>query len=401
MTSTGGRVREAARCHPYAADAVLAAALLGIALMIGHHMDAAKAGSVPASPLSLRSVALETVIFCALVFRTVRPELVLSATTAGAVLVMTLDGGGSAVALAVGLAVLTVAYKTDRRTSVLVALTVGPLLVVGASWRNGGWLEPDNLSMLGWTGFAAAVGDATRSKHAYLQAVEERARRAEHTREEEARRRVVEERMRIARELHDVVAHHIAVIHVQAGVVGHLLADQPDAAREALGHVRRSSRAVLDELGGLLDVLRQPDEPLTPTDPAPSLDRLGSLIESFAASGLQVDWAVSGTPQAVPAAVDLVAYRLVQEGLTNAHKHGTGSVTLDVAFKGGNVAIDIVNPSACVELGLAVNGHGLVGMRERARAVGGSVLAAGQSDGTWRVSARLPLHQVQPLPAIP
>ena len=225
-------------------------------------------------------------------------------------------------------------------------------------------------------------------------AIEERARRAEYTREEEAQRRVIEERLRIARELHDVVAHHIAVIHVQAGVVGHLMTEQPEAAQQALGHVRHASRTVLDDLGGLLDVLRQPDDPVTPTDPTPGLDRLGSLVDSFAASGLQVDWQLTGTPQALPSAVDLVAYRLVQEGLTNAHKHGTGSATLGVCFEPDNVAINIVNPSAAEpapEGERPGTGHGLVGMRERARAVGGSVRAVAHSDGTWRVTALLPV----------
>ncbi len=391
---TSSRVREAVRCHPYTTDALVAVALMGAALAVGRRMpDQAGVVSSPGS------VALEVLIFCVLVFRTVRPELVLSITTGGALLVMALNGGVSVVAPAVVLAVLTVAFKTDRRTAVIIGLTVGPLLVVGASWREGTWLEPNNLALLAWTGFAAAVGDAGRNKKAYVEAVEERARRAEHTREEEARRRVVEERMRIARELHDVVAHHIAVIHVQAGVVGHLLEDQPDAAREALGHVRRSSSAVLDELGGLLDVLRQPDESPTPTDPAPGLNRLGQLIDSFAASGLKVDWQLSGEPCPLPSAVDLVAYRLVQEGLTNAHKHGTGSARLGVVFRDGDVAIDIVNPSIVTPgiedpapvLAAPAGGHGLIGMRERARAVGGSVLAAAQNDGTWRVSARLPL----------
>jgi signal transduction histidine kinase len=187
---------------------------------------------------------------------------------------------------------------------------------------------------------------------------------------------------------------------VQAGVVAHLIDDRPDAAREALGHVRRSSSTVLTELGGMLDVLRQPDEPLDPTDPAPGLDGLDRLIDSFAASGLQVDWQLTGPVRPLPSAVDLVAYRLVQEGLTNAHKHGTGSVRLGVAFGGSDVAIDIVNLSAAAEVplvlegagsGRAPGGYGLIGMRERARAVGGHVRAAAHSDGTWRVSARLPL----------
>jgi signal transduction histidine kinase len=383
---SSGRLKETARCHPYAADVFLAVVLLTLALLMPHD------GVRVSSQLTTGALILEVLVFCALFLRRSWPRLTLVLTTAGSLLAMTLEKGWSPTTIATTAAVSTVAFRVDRRSAAAVAVGVGTLLLVGASWRSGGWTDPKNLSLLGWTGFAAALGVAGRNHKAYIAAVEERARRAEQSREEEARRRVIEERLRIARELHDVVAHHIAVIHVQTGVVGHLLKDQPEAAQQALVHVRRSSRAVLDELGRLLDVLRQPDDPVTPTDPAPSLDRLVCLIDSFAASGLRVDWAMTGTPQPLPAAVDLVAYRLVQEGLTNAHKHGTGSATLGVAFDGTDVAIDIVNPSLG---GSSVgSGHGLVGMRERARAVGGSVLAAAQSDGTWRVSARLPLQAV-------
>ena len=399
-------LREKARCRPYTMDAVTAAGALAITVMVEYRSRAQT--PVVVFPGFL---ALETLIFGALTFRTARPRLVLIATTLGTLLAMTLAKGSSPVALAVEVAVFTVALRTDRRTAVRSALIVGPLMVVGASWRVGGWLEPENVALLGWVGFAAACGDAGRNKKAYFAAVEERVRRAEQTREEEARRQVIEERLRIARELHDVVAHHIAVIHVQAGVAEHLMAGQPEAAAQALGHVRHASRAVLDELSGLLSVLRQPDDPVGPTDPAPGLDQLTSLVDSFAASGLRVDWQLRGDPQSLPSAVDLVAYRLVQEGLTNAHKHGTGSATLGVAFEGANVAIDIVNPNPSPSPGdpadsadsgagnsgtgrseLPGNGHGLIGMRERARAVGGTVLAAPQRDGTWRVRALLPLQ---------
>jgi signal transduction histidine kinase len=213
--------------------------------------------------------------------------------------------------------------------------------------------------------------------------------------------------LRIARELHDVVAHHIAVIQVQSGVVDHLLTEKPAAAREALGHVRRSSKMVLDELSGILDVLRQPDEPITPTDPAPGMDRLVSLVEQFAASGLQVNWQVTGSQLPLPAAIDVVTYRLVQEGLTNAHKHGTGSVDMVLGFTPAELVIDIVNriavpagvlaagaagsPAASTDRDPVGSGHGLAGMRERAHAVGGEVSAAARDDGTWQVIARVPL----------
>ncbi len=168
------------------------------------------------------------------------------------------------------------------------------------------------------------------------------------------------------------MAHHIAVVHVQAGVADHLLDTKPAEAHEAIAHIRRASGSVLDELGGLLDVLRQPDEPITPTAPAPGLSGLTSLIDSFSASGLTVDVKANGVPDAIPPAVELVAYRLVQEGLTNAHKHGSGTATLDFTFEPGALCIDIANPCLGVRLARGA-GHGLVGMHERAKAVGGTV----------------------------
>jgi signal transduction histidine kinase len=283
---------------------------------------------------------------------------------------------------------------------VCVTFLAGATLVVGAALGSYGWFSNETISVLAWTGFAAALGQAIRSQKAYVAAVVERARRAEQTRDEEAGRRVIEERLRIARELHDVVAHHIAVIQVQAGVVDHLMVERPEAARDALGHVRRASRMVLDELSGMLDVLRQPDDPITPTDPAPGLDRVVALVDSFAASGLRVDWKITGTPPPLPAAVDLVAYRLVQEGLTNAHKHGTGEAELLIAFEPAGLMIDVVNRVAArvgagsgpAVAATAGPGHGLAGMRERAHAVGGTVSAAPQDDGTWRVTGRVPLE---------
>src|SRR5690606_17389105 len=140
-----------------------------------------------------------------------------------------------------------------------------------------------------WAGVATAAGDAVRSRRAYAlarqeraAALQERAERAEQALEEEARRRVAEERMRIARELHDVVAHHIAVINVHAGVAAHLLRDDPTRAEEALTHVRRGAASVLDELSSILDVIRQPDEATSTTEPVPTLDDLPRLIGDLA-----------------------------------------------------------------------------------------------------------------------
>lgn len=376
---------EQARCHPIAADAVLAVSLGAIAMLVPHNRTQPSHG-----PLWLVYV-IEAVVFLALIFRRRQPLPVFGVVVVGSAVVIALQQGKSPVLGAAFVAICTVAfYAANRTTSIVAWLTSGLALAAGSAIGLGSVIRYENLSPLAWTGFAAAVGSAVRSRKEYYEEVEQRAIRAEESREEEARRQVVEERLRIARELHDVVAHHIAVVHVQAGVADHLLDDRPAEAREALTHIRRASSSVLDELGGLLDVLRQPDEPITPTAPAPGLAGLDSLIDSFAASGLKIESSIGGEPVAMPPAVELVAYRLVQEGLTNAHKHGTGSAMLHIAYEPGSLGIDITNPCAP---GVSVTpaGHGLAGMHERARAVGGTVTTDLDNDA-WRVAARLPFE---------
>jgi signal transduction histidine kinase len=151
-----------------------------------------------------------------------------------------------------------------------------------------------------------------------------RAQQAETTREEEAQRRVAEERLRIAQELHDVIAHHVSVINVQSGVARHLLQRDPDRAGVALDVVREASRAALAETAQLVGLLRNDEEGL-PTSPAPGLDRLDELVEATRRAGLEVQLQRVGQPLVVAPAADLVAYRVVQEALTNALKHGAGT----------------------------------------------------------------------------
>jgi signal transduction histidine kinase len=375
---------EQARCHPLAADAVLALVLFILAVFVPN--DHVKPSTGPWTVY-----AVEALVFLALVFRRRRPIPVFAVVVVGSAVVISMQEGKSLVLTAAFIAICTVSYyAADRRTSIMAWLVSGLALGAGSAIGIGSVVRFENVSAFAWSGFAAAMGAAVRSRQEWFAEVEQRAIRAEETREEEAQRRVVAERLRIARELHDVVAHHIAVVHVQAGVADHLLDTKPAEAHEAIAHIRRASGSVLDELGGLLDVLRQPDEPITPTAPAPGLGGLTSLIDSFSASGLAVDVRANGVPEPMPPAVELVAYRLVQEGLTNAHKHGSGTATLDFTFEPGALAIDIANP--CPE-GTSPHGggHGLAGMHERAKAVGGTVTTS-IDDDAWRLAARLPFE---------
>jgi signal transduction histidine kinase len=233
------------------------------------------------------------------------------------------------------------------------------------------------------------VGVAVRSQRAAVEAAEARARQAEATREEEAERRVTDERLRIARELHDVVAHHISVVNVQAGVARHLLESQPEQARNALTLVREASRTVLSEMSTVLGLLRTGEDE-TPMAPAPGLDGAGALVESMRRAGLEVVERTEGEPYGLPEIADLTAFRVVQESLTNALKHGTGTAQLVRDYSATAVVLEIRNPVRGAAPPSVGGGHGLVGMRERVTAMGGRFTAGPEPDGWFTVRAEIP-----------
>lgn len=384
--------------HPVLTDAVAAVVLLIGDLLVAPRLT----GDTRTAP----EAVLTALTLAAVPLRNRLPVQALALTTAGAASVTLLRGVETLAALAPLMVLYLVALRSDRRSTVLAwASTVAVLAPASALGSQSSVRWEDTLSVLPWTGVVAAVGNGLRNRRAYLAAAEERAVRAERGLEEEALRRVAEERVRIARELHDVVAHHIAVVSVQAGTAQHLLAIDPAAAADALGHVRRSAGAVLEELGNILSVLRQPGEPEGGTAPAPGLARLDALVGSFTAAGLAVDWSLRGQPRELPATVDLVAYRVLEEALTNALKHGTGTAHLDVEYEPSSLRLRVVNstpvpvaagsrprPAAGAAPG---SGHGLLGMRERAAAVGGTISAAPGPGDTFRVQADLPLKGTQ------
>lgn len=381
--------------HPVLADAALVVALLLADLAV-----APRIADAPV-PTAVETLAIAATL-AAVVLRSRAPVAALCATTVGAVVVLLLRGVESLSALAPLLALYTLALRSDRRTTVLAwastAATLGLAAVLGSP--SDALLE-EALPVLPWTAVAAAVGDGLRNRRAYLAAVEERALRAERSREQEALSRVAQERLRIARELHDVVAHHMAVVSVQAGAAEHLVTVRPAEAAEALGHVRRAAAAVLRELGEILTVLREPGDARAGGAPAPGLSSLESLVDSFSAAGLVVDWSLQGQPRPVAPTVDLVAYRVLEEGLTNALKHGTGTAHLDVGYEASSLRLRVLNrvpaqPPDRAGDGRQLDvgtGHGLLGMHERAAAVGGTLTAAAAPGDAFVVEALLPLGQ--------
>jgi signal transduction histidine kinase len=389
------RIQAFLREHPLVADALLALVLLPNVLFIPD-LDR----DIPAAALPPVAAVIAVLACAAVAFRRIRPRIVLALTIAGSVAVFALVEGRAFVVLTVMVALYTVANRSDRRTT-LIAWALSSLAITAglavSQWA--GTLDAAVFAFLPWLGVFAAVGDGLRTRRAYVAAVEERADRAERTREEEARRRVAEERLRIARELHDVVAHRIAVVNVQAGVAAHLMCSQPEAAEEALEHVREAGRAVLDELSDILNVLRQPDEASGPTSPAPDLSQVDSLVDSFDAAGLVVDWSVTGRPRSLAGSVDLVAYRVLQEALTNAHKHGSGTAHVALTYTPSALELLVTNPlpgPGSTQVSDRESGFGLIGMHERATAVGGVVSAGPSPDGEFRVEATLPDREVVP-----
>ena len=243
---------------------------------------------------------------------------------------------------------------------------------------------------LGWLLVVLVAAEVVRIRR-------ERVLEAARTRAEEDRRRAGEERMRIARELHDVLAHNISLINVQAGVALHLMDERPGQSRTALVAIKQASGDALRELRSVLDVLRQGgDAPRTPTS---GLDSLDGLVANAEAAGLEVRTHVEGTPRPLPAGVDLAAFRIVQEALTNVTRHaGPATATVLVAYDddGLTVQVDDDGRGHRGPGGTPGGGNGIRGMRERAAALGGELTAGPRAGGGFRVSAHLPQDGARP-----
>jgi signal transduction histidine kinase len=293
---------------------------------------------------------------------------------------------------AVQLIVLVAVYSAvadstfPRTAAVLISLLVGAVLgaaiyVSDAPRTNAQWAMD-----AAWLLAAIFLGDSVRSRR-------EIAAQSEKSREEEALRRVSEERLQIARELHDVVGHNISLINVQAGAGSHVLYKDADQARETFNNIRTASHETLQELRSLVGVLRDPatGESRTPTT---GLEELAHLIKGFVDAGQNVKLRVTGNRRNLPGIVDLSAYRIVQEALTNAIRHAPDSaITVSVHYGDDSVSLRVINDRGS-QIALTEStgdGHGLQGMRERVLAIGGQLDAGPDLDGGFHVLATLPL----------
>ena len=372
---------------------------------------------------------LGVVVSLTVIFRTRYPVVVLALTTLtyGAFLSAgTLSPGLALAMLVAGFSVANL----GSRTRGLYALGATLAVVIATSWIATAVHEVDAraFQIAALAAFVFAAGDGSRSRRDFIAAITERAMKAEQARDALAKQKVSEERLRIARDLHDAVAHQIAVISLNAGVASSALDTQPEKTRQALATIRQASRTVLSEIGDLMAMLRS--DSATEGDvnrealgwgrlaansngldsgpslaPQATLAEIDRVIEDFRALGMTITTETHGDLGSVPIAASTVSYRVIHEGLANAHKHGKGAkarVMVNVA--GDRVNIVVTNPVAPEVDGsgsgagqgaagndLPVSGFGLMGLRERVAAVSGD-LTAGRAPGGFRLAASLPIY---------
>jgi len=387
------------RDHPVVADGLLALLIAALSLAILHPLYDEAHGQHPA----LRepdwvAYLLTLITTLPLTWRRRVPELVLAVIGSATVLFYALQFSGEAVGVLI--ATYTVAAHCPRRKAFVslvftfvglmlslffVPEDVGPVVVlVNIVIFATAWIIGSNLQ-------------ARRQEHA---ALAERAAQLENEREQRARRAVADERNRIARELHDVVAHNVSVMVVQAAGARRTLDRDPERAKTVLAGIEETGRQALAEMRRLLGVLHTDDEATDARAPQPGVSRLDDLVDNVRAAGLPVQVIVEGTPQPLTAGVDLSAYRIVQEALTNSLKHA-GPASADVVLRYGERALEVIvrdtgrgSSAALDTTGGSVNGagHGLVGMRERVTLFGGELRAGPRRGGGYEVVARLPVE---------
>ncbi|GAA3117312.1 sensor histidine kinase [Streptosporangium carneum] len=256
---------------------------------------------------------------------------------------------------------------------------------------------PDFSSWASVSVFVVAIwitGIYANTRRRYLESLEERAERAEHERDQQARLAAAAERARIARELHDVVAHNVSVIIVQADGAGYAIDSDPEQAREAIRAISHTGRQALAEMRRMVGVLRADGVP-EEYAPQPSLSQMSDLVAQVRSSGLPVDFRVTGLPQDLPEGEQLTVYRIVQEALTNTLKHGgpDSRATVEMEYGARELLLRVTDDGRGAAAPRSPDGHGLVGMRERVAVFGGSVEARPRPGGGFQVTARLPIGE--------
>ena len=385
------------RRHPMLVDGMLAAALV-------------LAGAAPALAAGMfLDIPLAIGIAAPVVFRRAHPVGAFAAAVlAGGVQVL-LGVRPAATDVTILILLYTLAAYTPRRVSVpgLAICLVGSAVGVVRWWSSFGshgvldWLIVGTILFAGPALLAWVLGDSMSYRRAYYASLEDRAARLERERDAQARIAAVAERARIARELHDVIAHNVSVMVVQADGASYALGTDPDRAAEALAAISGTGRQALAEMRRLLGVLRREgdgDGAGSERAPQPGIGELSELLDQARGAGLPVSFTVEGEPRPLPSGAALAAYRIVQESLTNTRKHAgpVASASVLLRYSPGALVLAI-SDDGWGEAGAALpggTGHGLTGMRERVAMYGGSVAAGPRPGGGYEVVATLPLTPV-------
>ncbi|MCX4774529.1 MULTISPECIES: sensor histidine kinase [unclassified Streptomyces] len=381
---TGVRGRSSARL-PW-----LSTLLLGVVVMVGSSI-AAHGQLGEKAPLDLFARLLLLVSVAVLLLRHRHPVVAVFVSSAAAMVYLGAGYPFGPVFLAVAVGCFSAVVAGHRRAawSAVGMVWLGHLLVAHWLYR---WLPPSGDAAPPWgqeVGVAAwVVAIVAAAEFVRVRREQWAAQRMERAAAE--KRRADEERLRMARELHDVLAHSISVINVQAGVGLALLDSDPEQARTALTTIKAASKEALGEVRQVLDTLRTPGD--APRAPAPGLDRLPELVEQAASTGLTVTVTTDGARGAVPPGADLAAFRIVQEALTNVVRHsGSRTAEVGIGYEPGRIRLRIDDRGPATGTDAGGSGNGLAGMRERAGALGGTIEAGTRSDGGFRVRAELPL----------
>jgi signal transduction histidine kinase len=375
------------RVRPWVLDVVLAALVVAFTISAGTHIGAAEGDKA----LDAVGYACMVVAGASLVLRRRLPLTTVVIVSAALLTYMLAGYPGGPVYTTLYIALYSLATIRDRTLAfAAAAVSSGALLVVGLIVHTG-TERLVHFIFVAWAAAAVLLGDAVRNRRERTAAVYERARQLEQTQEEESRRRVAEERVRIARDLHDSVAHSMATINVQAGAAAHVIDRHPDQAREALHVIEQASRDVLEELTAMLGLLREDGQQLDRA-PTPGLAQVGSLVESVRRAGVDVTVHAERADHAdVSPPVDVAAYRIVQESLTNVIRHAGTPTTAQVTIASngdGGLTVEIIDDGRGANGSSAGgSGVGIVGMRERAEATGGRLDVGPRPGGGFAVRA--------------
>ena len=380
------------RLHPLVVDSLIAVsfAIFGIVGMSGLSLDLATIQRTwPLIPIILAGTL-------PLALRRVMPLVPLIAIIGAGIALNYYHYEPGGLVLVILVATYSVgAHSRSQRESLagLAAILVELIVIWRGSADPGDLWSLWSLVLFGLLGGTWLVGDTLRRRTAQMADAQQRAARLEQGREDESRRAVTEERARIARELHDVIAHSVSIMVVQAAAARRVLDKHPETARTSLEAIETTGRQALGEMRRLLGVTSRGDARAIAKAPPPSLDRVDALVEEMRRAGLRVDLLVEGERGPLPPGVDLSAYRIIQEALTNALRHaGPARVSVIVRYRAEDVEVEVTDDGTRpVDDLVSSAGHGLIGMRERVALFQGDFEAGPRTGGGFAVRARLPI----------